>query len=174
MHGSCTRSILYRNACGPALIMRCSLAGDCMFYCVRCFWLCLHRFIVCVVAFMCSLIFRMLCVVYVICLGFVSFWFGYVGLSVLICVGVFLFTCLFTCCNSVCGACSIWSRVFRMCVFSFAFYVFSALMCFLPFSIFSFVFCLLFLYVLCWLCMLRHIVSLRFLMFCVLGMRVGE
>ena len=136
MHGSCTRSILYRNACGPTLIMRCSLAGDCMFYCVRCVWLCLHRFNVCVVAFMCSLIFRMLCVVYVICLGFVSFWFGYVGLSVLICVGVFLFTCLFTCCNSVCGACSIWFRVFRMCVFSFAFYVFSALMCSLPFSIF--------------------------------------
>ena len=88
MHGSCTRSILYRNACGPTLIMRCSLAGDCMFYCVRCVWLCLHRFNVCVVAFMCSLIFRMLCVVYVICLGFVSFWFRCDGLSVFICVGV--------------------------------------------------------------------------------------
>ena len=136
MHGSCTRSILYRNTCGLTLNVRCSLAGVCMLYFVRCFWLCLHRFNVCVFAFMYSLIFRMLCFVYVTCLGFVSFWFGCVGLSVFICVGVFPFTCLFTCCNSVCGACSIWSRVFRMCVFSFAFYVFSALMCFLPFYIF--------------------------------------
>ena len=77
-----------------------------------------------------------LCFVYVTCLGFVSFWFGYVGFSVFMCVGVFPFTCLFTCCNSVCGACSIWSRVFRICVFSLAFYAFSALMCFLPGSVF--------------------------------------
>ena len=114
-----------------------------------------------------------LCFVYVTCLGFVSFWFGYVGLTVFICVGVVPFTCLFTCCNSVCGACSIWSRVFRVCVFSFAFYICSALMCFLSFfPYFTFVFCILFLYVLCWLCVLHHIVSLRFGMFCVLGMRV--
>ena len=134
MHGSCTRSILYRNTCGPTLNMRCSLAGVSMFYGARCFWLCLRRFNVCVFVFMYSLIFRVLCFVYVICLGVVSFWFGYVGLTVFICVGVVPFTCLFTCCNSVCGACSIWSRVFRICVFSFAFYIFSALRCFLPFS----------------------------------------
>ena len=35
--------------------------------------------------------FRMICFVYVICLVFVSFWIGYVGLSVFICVGVFSF-----------------------------------------------------------------------------------
>ena len=33
-------------------------------------------------------------------------------------------------------------------------------------------FCLMFLYVLYWLCVLHHIVGLRFGMFCVLGMRV--
>ena len=121
MYGSCARSILYRNTCVPTLNMRCSLAGVCMFYFVRCFWLCLHRFNVCVFAIMYSLMFCISCFVYVICLGFVSLWFGYVGLSVLICVGVFLFTCLFTCCNSVCGACSIWFRVFHMCVVSLVF-----------------------------------------------------
>ena len=89
MHGSYTRSILYRNTCGPTLNMRCSLAG----VCICSIGLDVSGF-VCIVllcVFMYCLIFRMLCFVYVICLVFVSFWFGYVGVSVFICVGVFSF-----------------------------------------------------------------------------------
>ena len=78
MHGSCARSILYRNTCGPTLNMRCSLAGVSMFYRVRCFWLCLRRFNVCVFAFMYSLIFRsfVLCMwhVLVLCPSGLGMW----------------------------------------------------------------------------------------------------
>ena len=118
------------------------------------------------------LMFRMICFVYVICLVFVSFWIGYVGLSVFICVGVFSF-------NRFCSrvvilyvACSLWAHVFRNCVFSLVFCIVSALQCFLRLSM-CYV-CVFVLYVLFWLCVLHHIVSLRFGIFCVLGMRVCE
>ena len=81
-------------------------------------------------------------------------------------------TCLFTCCNSVCGVFAMVSCVSYLCLFlcvlhSFGIAVFSS-----SFHMLRLCFCTLLLYVLFWLCVLHHIVSLRFGMFCVLGMRV--
>ena len=91
---------------------------------------------------------------------------------VYMCWCVFLSQVLFTCCNFVYVACSLWAHVFRNCVFSLVFCIVSALQCFLRLSM-CYV-CVFVLYVLFWLCVLHHIVSLRFGIFCVLGMRVCE